>query len=149
MVTITSNNAIILCLEVACFSQSRIPLSWFRKKIMFKATRIRKAQAPIIVIVRTEPASAMRLLWLIGWKTIPCTKGSVYFGPLIALYFWNINRMGLSTNPLIRELIDFNKLWFPNLSLACEQYDYSRIHLPWISSKYQFDSTGHGRERSG
>jgi len=33
------------------------------------------------------------------------SKGSVYFGPLKALYFRNINRMGLSTNPLIRELM--------------------------------------------
>ena len=34
--------------------------------------------------------------------------GSVYFGPLKALYFRNVNRMGLSRNPLIRLLIDNN-----------------------------------------
>ena len=40
----------------------------------------------------------------------PDRMGSVYFGPPIALYFRNLNRMGLSRNPLIRELIDYNKL---------------------------------------
>ena len=37
-------------------------------------------------------------------------KGSVYFGPLQAPYFRNVNWMGLSTNPLICMLIDYNKL---------------------------------------
>ena len=44
--------------------------------------------------------------------------GSVYFGPLQAPYFRNVKRMGLSTDPLIRPLIVYNKLRYPNLSLG-------------------------------
>jgi len=42
-------------------------------------------------------------------------RGSVCFVPLKALYFRNINRMGLSSNPLIRELIGFSIVY---LSIA-------------------------------
>jgi len=44
-----------------------------------------------------------------GWGTPAFSDGnrSVYFGPLKALYFRNINRMGLSKNPLIRLLIRY------------------------------------------
>ena len=42
------------------------------------------------------------------------SEASVYFGPLKALYFKNVNRMGLSTNPLICNFIIFKILLYHN-----------------------------------
>ena len=70
----------------------------------------------IIIYIFLLP-SATPWYWINGMQST-LSMPSLWNGPLNALYFWDIHPMVLSTNPLIRLLIDYTVLWLSDFSTS-------------------------------